>query len=341
MGVEELKAMQKQKSAFGISSDMLIELYRVMLKIRKVGETLAELYPEQEMRCPTHFHIGQEAVATGVCASLTMEDYVFCSHRSHAPYIAKGGDLKALVAELYGKVTGCCKGKAGSQHLMAPEVGFLGASAIVGGTIPMAVGTALASVISKNNTVSVTFFGDGGVEEGVFHESLNFASLKKLPVVFICENNFYSVQSHLSARQALDNIYERSQIHGVPGSRVDGNNVVEVFKTAKNVIEQARRGEGPSFIECQTYRWLEHVGPYYDFELGYRTKEEVEQWMKRCPIKGYEKQLVDKGIITNDDIDEMTNVLETEIADAVAYAKKSVFPPKEELSKDVFFDGGL
>ena len=269
--------MQKQNSEFGVPTDTLIELYSMMLKIRKVSEKLVELYPEQEMRCPAHFHIGQEAVATGVCANLETKDYLFGSHRCHAPYLAKGGDVKSLIAELYGKETGCCKGKAGSQHLMAPEVGFFGASAIVGGTIPMAVGTALSSTIRNDGKVSVTFFGDGGVEEGVFHESLNFASLKKLPVVFICENKIYSVQSHLSPRQALDNIYERSDIHGVPGNRVDGNDVIKVYKVAKKAIEKARKGEGPSFIECQTYRWLEHVGPNYDFDLGYRTKDEVEK----------------------------------------------------------------
>jgi len=330
--------MGKQEKNSNIFSDAIIKMYIMMLKIRKTEEKLVELYPQQEMRCPTHFHIGQEAVSVGICTNLKKEDYLFCSHRSHGPYIAKGGDLKSLIAELYGKITGCCRGKAGSQHLMAPEVNFLGASAIVGGTIPMAVGAALAIVMRNENRVSVVFFGDGGVEEGVFHESLNFASLKKLPVLFICENNFYSTQSPLSVRQPFDNIYKRSQIYGISGIRVDGNDVQAVFKVAKQAVESARKGKGPILIECRTYRWLEHVGPYYDFNLGYRTKKELDKWMKRCPIKSLEKYLVTQGILSESKISNILRQLDREINTAVAFAKESTFPDKSELVKDVYFE---
>jgi len=301
-----------------------------------VEEKIAELYPQQEIRCPTHFHLGEEAVSVGVCANLKRDDYLFCSHRSHGPYIAKGGDLKSFVAELYGKRTGCSKGKGGSQHFMAPEIGFFGASAIVGGTIPIAVGTALSSAMKNDGRISVAFFGDGGVEEGVFHESLNFAALKKLPVLFVCENNLYATHSHISARQAIDNIYKRSEIYGIPGVRVDGNDVLAVFGASKQAVNSIRRGKGPRLIECRTYRWLEHVGPYYDFELGYRTKEELDKWIKRCPIKLLKEYMLTRGIITEAKINRFVAQLNKEIDDAIRFAKESPFPDRSELAEDVY-----
>lgn len=314
----------------------LISLLRLMLRIRMVEERIAQLYPEQEMRCPTHLYIGQEAVSSGVCQAMKKTDYVFSSYRSHGAYIAKGGSTKKLFAELYGKITGCSKGKGGSMHIVSKEANFMGTSALVAGVIPIAAGSALASLMKKDKSVSVVFFGDGATEEGVFHETLNFSAMKKLPVVFICENNFYATHSHQLTRQAFDNIYERSRIYKIPGIRIDGNNVLEIYRTAVKAIENARKGKGPTLIECRTYRWLEHVGCYYDYDVGYRSKEEVEMWMKRCPIKTYEDMLLKKKIITKELADKMRHDITKEIKEAVDFAKNSPFPEPIEALKDVY-----
>ena len=317
-------------------STILRTMYQTMLRIRRVEEKIAELYPEQEMRCPVHLYIGQEAIATGVCANLQRDDYVLGTYRGHGIYLAKGGDLKAMLAELYGKRTGCAKGKGGSMHLVAPEVGFLGTSALVGGCIPLAVGTALGSVMQRNNNVAVVFFGDAATEEGVFHESLNFASLKKLPVIFVCENNFYAVHSHLFARQASDNIYKRAEAHNMPGVRVNGNDVIAVFEAAQEAIKRARTGEGPTLIECRTYRWREHVGPYFDYDLGYRSKEELDEWIERCPLKTYAEFLLNHHIMSQLEMNQIAKQIDDEIEEAVQFAKSSPFPDASELTADVY-----
>ncbi len=319
-----------------ISSKVKIALYHTMRRIRMVEEKIAEIYPQQEMKCPCHLYIGQEAVATGVCATLSREDYIFGTYRGHGIYLAKGGKLKALLAELYGRETGVTRGRGGSMQLVAPEVGFLCASAIVGGTLPMGVGAALAANFRGRNQVSAILFGDGATEEGVFHESMNFASLKKLPVVFVCENNFYATYSHQSARQCADNIYQRAEAYRMPGIRIDGNNVLEVYEVMRNATERARHGEGPTLIECRTYRWLEHVGPYQDTHLGYRSEEELKEWMARCPIKTLENCLVDEGLLTSERMAQLTLELKKEIDEAVVFAKKSAFPPVGELGKWVY-----
>ncbi|MFC2019507.1 thiamine pyrophosphate-dependent dehydrogenase E1 component subunit alpha [Chloroflexota bacterium] len=319
-----------------IPKDKHKSLYEMMLRIRKVEEKIVELYPEQEMRCPTHLSIGEEAVAVGVCEALRADDHIYSTHRCHAHYIAKGGKLKPMLAELYGKRTGCSRGKGGSMHLGAPEVGMLGTSAIVGSAIPLAVGSAFSSVFQGIDRVSVSFFGDAAVEQGTFYESLNFASLKKLPMLFVCENNLYSTQSHISKRQPRDNIYERSKPFGVPGFRVDGNDILAVYRAAKRAIARCRRGEGPTLIECRTYRWREHVGPNYDYDLGYRTREEVEEWMTRCPIKMYSEILIDLGIISQHELNNIATQLDAEITEAVAFAKNSPMPNKDELFDHVY-----
>ncbi|MBU1061328.1 MAG: thiamine pyrophosphate-dependent dehydrogenase E1 component subunit alpha [Candidatus Omnitrophica bacterium] len=316
--------------------DTRISLLLSMLRIRMVEEKIVELYPEQEMRCPTHLYIGQEAVSAGVCQNLKKRDYLFSSYRSHGAYIAKGGSIKELFAELYGKKTGCSKGKGGSMHIISKEVNFMGTSALVGGVIPIAAGTALASSMKREKRVSVVFFGDGACEEGVFQETLNFAALKKLPVVFMCENNFYATNSHQLTRQAVDNIYKRSEIYNIPGFRIDGNNVLEVFKVSKRAVENARNNRGPSLIECRTYRWLEHVGPYFDYDLGYRSKAELDKWIKKCPLTTYESVLLKKGVIRRSALDKMKEKLRREIEDAVSFAKKSPFPSVKDTHKDVY-----
>lgn len=308
-----------------------------MLRIRLVEEKIAELYPEQEMRCPIHLCIGEEAIAAGVCANLKDKDIVMSNHRSHGHYLAKGGNLKALIAELYGKSTGCSKGRGGSMHLIDLSVNFLGSTAIVGGTIPVAVGTAFGSKLQgKDDTVTVVFFGDGTVEEGVVHESLNFASLKNLPILFICQNDFYSVYTHISDRQPPRQIYLLAKAHGMKSYQADGNNVTEVYEVTKKAIGSINKGEGPVFIEFLTYRWLEHCGPYYDNDLGYRTETEFNDWVARCPFAYFTSKILKDGVITNDQLELMKKKIRNEINEAVSFAKSSQFPDKSTLFENVY-----
>jgi pyruvate dehydrogenase E1 component alpha subunit len=310
-------------------------MYRELLRIRKAEEAIVALYPEQEMRCPTHLSIGQEAVAVGVCQALTARDSVLSGHRCHAHYLAKGGSLPGMVAELYGKATGCCGGKGGSMHLVSPETGMLGASAIVASTIPIAVGHALGISLQGTDEVTVAFFGDAGVEQGVSHESFNFAALRRLPVLFVCENNLYSTHTPLRVRQPSPDIAPRGAAFDMPGVAVDGNDVVEVYLAAKAAVERARRGEGPTLIEAKTYRWREHVGPNYDIDLGYRTQAELDEWMARDPLVIHARRLEGQGILTRAERAALDAQVEEEVAAAVQFAKASPFPESAALYTDV------
>lgn len=320
-----------------VSTDTLRSLYRTMVRIRCFEEKVAELLTgEERIKCPTHLYTGQEAVATGVCANLKKEDYVFSTHRSHGHYLAKGGDMKTLAAELYGKVTGCSRGRGGSMHLASPEAGLPGSSAIVAGTIPLAVGAALAFVLQKKNNVAVAFFGDGATNEGIFYESLNFASLKKLPVIFVCENNLYSTHMPISECLAAPEIYSKAEAFAMSGVRLDGNDALEVYRTAKNFIEAARNGGGPALLECTTYRWHGHVGPDYDLDKSLRGKEELDYWQARCPIQALEKILVNHGIISKSEKQQIQDKINHEIAEAIIFARKSPYPDESELTSYVF-----
>lgn len=319
-----------------ISIDTIRELYRVMLKIRKFEEKIIELYPTEDMKTPVHLYIGEEAIASGVCANLSKEDYIFSTHRCHGHYVAKGGDIKRAMAEMYGKRTGCSKGKGGSMHLVDPEAGVCGSTAIVGGNIPLSVGVALGFVMQNKKNIAVSFFGDGAVDQGTFHESLNFASLKKLPVVFVCENNFYATHSHQLARQPQDNIYMRGEIYGIPGARVDGNDVISVYRAAKESVCRARAGEGPTLIEARTYRWKGHVGPDSDIKMGYRSQEELDKWMERCPIKIMEQKLIKDNYITREEMKEIADSIDREINEAVVFGKESDYPGDSELLEDLW-----
>jgi pyruvate dehydrogenase E1 component alpha subunit len=321
--------------------DLPIETYRslfaMLLRIRIIEEKIAEIYPQQEMRCPVHLCIGEEAVAAGVCANLTRNDYVLSNHRSHGHYIAKGGNLKAMMAEIYGKATGCSRGKGGSMHLVDLSAGFIGAVPIVGSTIPIAVGTAFGTVMRGEKRISVVFLGDAATEEGVFHESLNFAALKKLPVLFVCENNLYSVYSPLSVRQPEGReIYRQAEGHGVKSYHGDGNDVIEVYKLVGEAVNRAREGKGPAFLEFETYRWREHCGANYDNDLGYRTESEFQEWRWRCPLEKLQGQLLKDSIISQQDIDRLTSTFEAEIENAIAFAKESPFPEESSLMEDVY-----
>lgn len=317
------------------SKEVLRRLYRNMVLVRRTDEKIASLYPEQEIRCPVHLSIGQEAAASGVSTALQQKDYVFSTHRCHSHYLTKGGGLKEMFAELYGKASGCSKGKGGSMHLVDPDQGILGASAIVGGTIPLAVGAALGSRLKKRDQVAVAFFGDAAAEQGVLYEGLNFAALKKLPVLFVCENNFFATHSPISDRQVLPNIWERGTVYGVPGYHFEGDDVIPIYQAALQMVERARRGEGPSFLECQAYRWKEHVGPNEDYNLGYRTKEELEAWKARCPIRNLEKKLLDLSLMNETDFTRIREEIDREIEEAVSFAKASPLPEPEELMTEI------
>ena len=316
---------------------VLKRLYYEMLRIRLVEEKIAELYPEQEMRCPVHLCIGQEAIAVGVCANLSHTDYALSGHRSHGHYLAKGGGLKAMMAELYGKVTGCSQGKGGSMHLVDLSAGYLGATPIVGSTIPISVGAAFGSTMLGLHGVTVIFFGEGATEEGVFHESINFALVKKLPVIFVCENNLYSVYSPISVRQpGCREVFRLAQGHGMESHQADGNDVVKVYQLAKQAVSKAMDGDGPTFLEFKTYRWREHCGPLYDNDIGYRTEAEFQHWKKRCPINRLKERLLEDGVIGNQDVEKMGCRLKTEIEEAVIFAKESPFPEEKLLFEHVY-----
>jgi acetoin:2,6-dichlorophenolindophenol oxidoreductase subunit alpha len=307
-----------------------------MVKLRHCEEMVVRLYPEQKMKTPVHLYIGQEAIATGVCCCLQPGDYVFSTHRGHGVYIAKGGDLKRLTAELYGSIEGCSRGKGGSMHIVDKNCGVCGTTAIVGGNIPLAVGAALASSIRNSGEVACAFFGDGAVDQGVFYESLNFASLRKLPVVFICENNFYATHSHQSKRQALDNIFERGTCFGVPGERVDGNDVLAVFSSAQRAIRRARALKGPTLIECRTYRWKSHVGPQSDEDLGFPPKEHLHKWLKKCPIKRFRKWLIKNGVISEKGDRELIKGIDAEIEEAFDFAQQCRMPDGDMLCEHIY-----
>jgi pyruvate dehydrogenase E1 component alpha subunit len=313
------------------------DLFRSMLRIRLVEERIATLYGEQEMRCPTHFSIGQEAVAAGVIAHLDRADYVMSAHRSHAHYIAKGGSLKGMLAELYGKATGCAAGKGGSMHLIDKSVGFLGCVPIVGSTMPIGVGASFGDRLQGRAGLTVIFFGDGATETGVFHESLNFAAIHKLPVVFVCENNLYSVCTPLDARQPAERtIAQLAAGHGIPTWRGDGQEVEGVFETSGPLIEHARRGDGPVFLEYLTYRWLEHCGPLPDLHLNYRPSGEFDAWQARDPLRLHREALLAEGSIDEAEIADMTAAISAEIDEAVAFGRSSPFPARDQLDVYVY-----
>ncbi|MFC1945699.1 thiamine pyrophosphate-dependent dehydrogenase E1 component subunit alpha [Chloroflexota bacterium] len=315
----------------------LRDLYHSLLRLRRVEERIAGLIIcAPEIQCPVHLYTGQEAVAAGVCAHLQREDQVLSTHRSHGHYLAKGGSLKALMAELYGRATGCSRGRGGSMHLAEPASGLPGSSAIVGGTIPLAVGAAWAFSVQETDNVSVAFFGDGATNEGVFYECLNLAALRKLPVIFVCENNLYS--THLPVNQCLadTDISKKASIFNMPGVQLDGNDVTAVYRAAGQAIAAARVGQGPALLECLTYRWRGHVGPNYDIDKGLRSPEELARWQTRDPVKRLEEAMLAAGSINSRDIAALTGEIDRELEEALAFALASPFPDAVEATQGVF-----
>lgn len=327
-----------------ISQNILKKLYSTMFLIRRTEERIADILSKQdpenkEIKTPCHLYIGQEAVAVGVCANLKKTDYVFGTHRSHGYYLAKGGDLNLMMAEIYGRLSGCSQGRGGSMHLVAPEVGLMGISAIVGGSMPLGVGAALASKIKKNKRIAVSFFGDGAVNEGSFHESLNLASLYKLPVIFVCENNSYSTHVPIDEHLANTAIYEKAMAYNMQGIRTNGNDVLKVFQTIKDLIIDVRNCKGPVLVECMTYRWRGHVGPNYDVDKGLRSQKELDSWIRKCPIKKLEHYMMRENFENLLDAKikkQIIKRIDTKIDKAFEFAKKSQQPDKKELLKNVF-----
>lgn len=308
-------------------------MHRAMLRVRRVEETIARLYPEQEIRCPTHLCIGQEAVPVGVSAHLKKADYVFSGHRSHGHYLAKGGDLKAMMAELFGRETGCALGRGGSQHLIDLDAGFVASAPILAGTVPIGVGAAWGARRRGEDRVSVIYIGDGATEEGAYHESLNFAAVHNLPVVFVCENNLYSVHSAMDVRQpAARSIADNARGHAITAQQLDGNDVLVVWQAAAEALRAARSGAGPVLLECMTYRWLEHCGPNDDVGLGYRAGEELAEWQSRCPVVTSENVLRAAGLLDDAAVAEMDAEIAREIEDAVAFARASAMPAVSSLA---------
>ncbi len=304
--------------------------------IREVEFEIASRYKELQMRTPVHLCIGQEATPVGISANLMPSDKVLSSHRSHGHYIARGGNIDRMIAELYGKASGCSKGKGGSQHLVDTSVGFLGSAPILASTISIGVGVAWALKQKRSQSVCIVYFGDSAVEEGIFHESLSFASLHNLPIIFVCENNLYSTHASLSSRQPDRPISRTAMAHDISSFTLDGNNVIEIFEVSKKVIQMARMGFGPSLLVCNTYRWLEHVGPNKDETLGYRSSEEIQSWKEKDPILYLSNILSSQA--SNWLNEEMGIKLEikSKIENAFSFALKSPSPASDQLLSDVY-----
>lgn len=322
------------------NKQFLQDLYRSMLTIRLVEESFVKPILKKEVLCPVHLYSGQEAIAVGLCSNLTEEDHIFGSHRSHGHYLAKGGDLREMVAEIYCRETGCAKGRGGSMHLVAPEKGIMGIAPIVGGTVSLALGSALSFHIKHENRVTVSFFGDGAVGEGVVTESLNFAALMKLPIIFACENNFYSTHLPISqCRKATIDIVELAKPFGIVGMKVDGNDVLGVYEASAEAVKLCREGKGPVLMEFTTYRLRGHVGPDDNIQgtrTDIRPKHEIEAWQKKDPLQRFTAYLQEHGITTAEELCAIEQQIEQQIADAHCFANHSPFPAREKAISYVF-----
>ncbi len=320
---------------YSLNKKILNNIYIKFRLIRSVEETIAQKYHEQKMRCPVHLSIGQELVPSVLSLFVNKDDPCVSTHRGHAHYLAKGGNLKKMISEIYGKETGCSKGKGGSMHLVDKSVGFYGTSAIVGNSIPVGVGLSYFLKLKKKKNFSVVYLGDGAIEEGVFFESLNLAATKSLPVLFVCENNFYSVYSSLKVRQPKHRqIYKMVKEIGVKSLKCDGNNINELFKTFQNVTKLIRKTHQPFFLELSNYRWREHCGPNFDNNLNYRSIEEYNKWKKKDKLHILRNNLV--KLFNEKAIHTIDNKIFKQIDHAFEFAETSKFPHKKEIYKDIF-----
>jgi len=322
-----------------ITKAIKLLMYKKMLLIRYFEEGIYQAYTHSWMPGLAHLYIGEEAVAVGACSALREDDYVLSTHRGHGHLIAKGGDIKLMMAEVMGKKAGYCKGKGGSMHICAPELGILGANGIVGGGIPIATGVGLSSKYKNDGRVTLCFFGDGASNQGSFHEGINLASTWSLPIVYICENNLYAISVHQRKAQNISNIATRATSYGIPGEVVDGNDVIAVYEATLTAVNRARTGKGPTLIEAKTYRWGgHHVG---DPGTAYRLEEEVVEWKKRCPIKRFETKLMQEKILNKEEIAEIKQEIRRKVDEAVQFARNASYPEKEEALEDVFCQSGV
>ena len=319
------------------SESDLLRFYRKMVEIRSFEKKVFYLFSTEPMPGPLHQCNGQEAVAVGVCENLNKQDYITSTHRGHGHCLAKGADINKMMAELFAKETGSCRAMGGSMHLADFSVGMLGAVAIVGGGIPIALGAGLSARIRNTDQVAVAFFGDGAINEGSFHESINMAAADKLPVIFVCENNLYGFSTHIKRVVGNEELWRRAAGYGVPGERVDGNDVLAVYSAANKAVERARQGQGPTLLECMTYR---HRGHSRFEKPSYRTREEEAEWMARDPIPSFAGQLVEAGAATSERLKEIEQDVAQTIEDAVAFARHSPEPP-EDLALQLTFAGGV
>ena len=321
------------------SADILTDLYITMLRIRFFEEHLVKPILNRDIQTPCHLYSGQEAVAVGLCKALSRDDYIFGNHRSHGHFLAKGGSMKALAAEIYCRETGCSRGRGGSMHLIDPQVGMLGSAPIVAGTISLAVGAALAALIRNDGRVSVSFFGDGATGEGVLYESMNFAALKRLPIIFACENNLYA--THMPIRECRVDIpiHKIAEPFGIKNYTVDGNDVLAVYDVSNQAVQSCRSGKGPVFLEFMTYRYRGHVGPDDNIQglhTDIRPREEVESWLNRDPIRGLELHLEQQGLMDADMRESIKSQTMREVSEAMSFALSSPSPAGEDLERHVF-----
>lgn len=317
-----------------LGKDQLLALYRQMVRIRRCEEQLVKLYGGGRIWGACHTYIGEEAVATGVCAHLWPTDVVFSTHRGHGHALAKGVTPRELIAELMGKAAGCSGGRGGSMHLFKPEVGLMGTSGIVGSSITLAAGSAYAAKLLRQDRISVAFFGDGAANNGVFHEGLNMAAIWDLPVLFVCENNMYATEVPFAQVAKNPSVAARASAYGLPGVAVDGNDVLAVHRAADDAVQRARAGGGPTLLECKTYRTRPHSEGMRD--TGYRTAEEVTAWKARCPIKRFEAVLLSEGAATAEDLSRIGADLQGEIDDAVRYAQSSPEPGPSTVAEHLY-----
>lgn len=319
--------------------EFLRGLYRDMLRIRRIEEEIEARYHENEMKSPIHLVIGMEAISVGSCAALRKKDLIYCGHRTQGHYLGKGGSLKGMISELFCRVDGCAGSRGGSMHLFDKSVGMAGSSAIVAGAVPIATGAALAAQMKGEDHAVAVFFGDAATEEGVVWESLNFAALKNLPVIFICENNFYSVCSPLEYRQPPGaEIFRKAESFGIRSVQVDGSNVLEVYDETKKALGRALESGGPTFIEAKAYRWRGHGGSGDDSHTGYRDPREVLEWQKHCPIETYGIFLGRNGLLGADDIQKFEEEIRKEIDESFRFAKESPNPIESDLYTHVYSD---
>lgn len=319
-----------------LKKDFALYLMRKMLEIRSFEEKIVDQYARGTVPGLAHLYIGEEAVAVGACANLKEDDMITSTHRGHGHCIAKGADLNRMMAELFGKKDGYCKGKGGSMHIADMQIGMLGAMGIVGSGGPIAVGAALAAKKRKSGQVVICFFGDAATNTGAFHESANFASLYRLPVVFVCENNLYGISVSMKRHTRVKHIADRAAGYNMPSVMVDGNDVLKVYGAVGKAVEAARKGKGPTLVECMTYRFRGHFEGDPNLGERYRTKKEMEQWMAKCPIKRFKKTILDRKLASKKELEKMENDVRQQVEDAMAYANASPFPEGEETLEDVF-----